>query len=72
MKGSTSITVSVKLSWWLPAYIACVRFVSEMTGLEPDMDRVEVWIRRGIKLQLSIPKGEANDHDRLQGRDHRL
>ena len=52
MKGSTSITVSVKLSWWLPAYIACVRFVSEMTGLEPDMDRVEVWIRRGIKLQL--------------------
>jgi len=47
-----SITVSIKLAWWLPAYIACVRFMSDTTGLDPDMDRVESWIRRGVKLQV--------------------
>jgi hypothetical protein len=44
------VTVSIKLAWWVPAYIAGVRFMAELTGLEPDMDRVEKWIRRGIKL----------------------
>lgn len=51
MSAMTS-TVSIKLAWWLPAYIAGVRFMAELTGMEPDMDRVEKWIRRGIKLNI--------------------
>ncbi|RVD77017.1 hypothetical protein [Pseudomonas koreensis] len=50
--SAITVTVSIKLAWWVPAYIAGVRFMSELTGLEPDIDRVQAWIMRGINFQV--------------------
>lgn len=50
--STVSITVSIKIAWWVPAYLAGVRFMSELTGLEPDIDRVQAWIMRGVNLKV--------------------
>ncbi|MEO8641860.1 hypothetical protein [Pseudomonas sp.] len=47
-----NIKVSVKMTWWLRAYLRGVGFACDLTGLEPNMDRVGWWIARGIKVEL--------------------
>jgi hypothetical protein len=48
--STTSITVSIKLAWWVNPYLTGVRIMSELTGLEPDYDRVVATVLRGIKI----------------------
>jgi len=47
-----SITVSIKLAWWLRAYLRGVGFISELTGLEPDPEKVSWWVERGVTIKL--------------------
>jgi hypothetical protein len=47
------ITVSIRLAWWLRAYLHGVRLISELTGLEPDYDKVSYWVSRGTKLKVT-------------------
>lgn len=49
---TVSITVSIKLAWWLRLYLRAVGFACDLTGLEPNMDRVGWWVARGITVKL--------------------
>ncbi len=42
----------IKLRWWLRLYLAAVLGIAELTGMEPDMDKVEWWIKRGLVLRV--------------------
>lgn len=46
------LMVSVKLAWWLRAYLYGVQLTSNLTGLEPDPDKVVGWVGRGVKLKV--------------------
>lgn len=45
-----TVTISIRVSWWLRWYLAGVALMCRMTGGQPDMDRVAYWVRRAIKL----------------------
>lgn len=47
--------VAVRWRWWFPAYMACLRVGVAVTGLEPNWDRVEWWIRRGLVARVDRP-----------------
>lgn len=38
------------VAWWLRWYLLGVILMSKLTGLEPDWDKVEVWMDRAIKI----------------------
>lgn len=52
MRARCQIMVRVSLRWWLPLYILGVRLMSELTGLEPDPDKVRYWVKKGIKFKV--------------------
>lgn len=45
--------VAVRMRWWLRCYLAAVMWFAKATGMEPDWDRVEGWIRRGLVLRTT-------------------
>jgi hypothetical protein len=48
---AVSLTVSVKLAWWLLLYLDGVLLMQAITGLDPDMEKVERMISRGIRVR---------------------
>lgn len=42
----------IKLRWWLRLYLAAVLGMAKLTGMEPDMAKVEWWIKRGLVLRV--------------------
>lgn len=55
-------TASVRLRWWLRWYLAAVVWFSRATGMEPDWERVERWIRRGLVLRTTgVGDGRCTD-----------
>lgn len=44
--------VRVHRAWWLRWYLAGVVMMSLATGREPDLVKVQGWIRRGLKVKL--------------------
>lgn len=45
-----SVQVAVKHKWWLKYYLAGVLFMRQVTGLEPNEERLVRWILRGIRV----------------------
>ena len=55
------VTLKPKISWWLNyLYLPLVRFLSMVTGLEPDKEKLEFWIRKGIKIKIESIDFEDN------------
>lgn len=48
-----TVTASVRMRWWLRCYLAAVVWTARATGLEPNWERVERWIRRGLVLRTT-------------------
>lgn len=46
-----TVTASIRLRWWLRWYLAVVVWTARVTGLEPNWDRVEWWIHRGLVVR---------------------
>lgn len=46
-----AVTANVRMRWWLRCYLAAVVWFARKTGMEPDWDRVERWIRRGLVVR---------------------
>lgn len=42
----------IKLRWWLRLYLAAVLGMAELTGMKPDMAKVEWWIKHGLVLRV--------------------
>lgn len=50
---AATVRASIRMRWWLRCYLAAVMWFARATGMEPDWDRVERWIRRGLVLQTT-------------------
>lgn len=52
MIATVSVRVSVRLRWWLKAYLYAVGGWSLLTGLEPDMAKVARMVKRGTVARV--------------------
>lgn len=53
MATCSALTVELKARWWVIPYLNSVVLVSQLTGLEPDIEKVVgLIVRRGIKLKV--------------------
>lgn len=50
---AATVRESIRMRWWLRCYLAAVMWFARITGMEPDWDRVDRWIRRGLVLQMT-------------------
>ncbi len=48
-----TVTASVRLRWWLRWYLAAVVSFARATGMDPNWDRVECLIRRGLVIRAA-------------------
>lgn len=48
----SKITITVRVSWWVPHYINGVALCAWLMGSQPDMDRVAAKVLKGIRLQM--------------------
>lgn len=46
-----TVRASIRMRWWLRCYLAAVMWFARVTGMEPDWDRVDRWIRRGLVVR---------------------
>lgn len=52
MAGRRYVRLVVKQRWWLRWYLDGVVIMAELSGAEPDMEKVEATIERGLVLQV--------------------
>jgi hypothetical protein len=50
--ATTTITLTIKVRWWLRWYLAGVLLTSRVTGLVPDLAKVDYWIGRGVRFTV--------------------
>lgn len=48
-----TVTAPVRLRWWLRWYLAAVVWFARATGMDPNWNRVEWWIRRGLVIRAA-------------------
>ena len=48
----TTITATLKWRWWLKSYLFGVLLMDRLTACEPNWDRVQHWVRKGIKIEF--------------------
>ena len=45
------VELTVKVSWWVVPYIQSVALFCQMTGLQPDFEKVKRTVLRGIRVE---------------------
>ncbi|WP_177332424.1 MULTISPECIES: hypothetical protein [Pseudomonas] len=45
-------TIVCRHRWWLKFYLAGVLAMAQMTGREPNPERVSYWVVRGLKVEV--------------------
>lgn len=58
MQCHLTITLKVKVAWWVPVYVNTVAFIFRLTNQLPDEDKMAYWIQRGITIELEDPVPE--------------
>lgn len=48
-----TVTVSIKVAWWVKPYLCGVLLTSCLTGRQPDPDRVGAWVQRGMTMTMT-------------------
>lgn len=43
--------IEIRVAWWLFPYLNTVRALSFLLDVEPNMDRVDYWIRKGLTFK---------------------
>ena len=46
-----TVTLTVKVAWWVRPYLYGVVLMSRLTGFEPDLDKVEVVVLKGLRVR---------------------
>ncbi|MGK2829228.1 hypothetical protein ACSI5F_03865 [Ralstonia pseudosolanacearum] len=46
------LSARVTTAWWLPWYLRSVALFATLTGMRPNMAKVEATIRRGIRTHV--------------------
>lgn len=45
-----SMTIKVRIAWWVRWYISGVSLFAMLTGLEPDIEKVKATAMNGVRL----------------------
>lgn len=45
-----TVTISVRVAWWVRWYLSGVMFAAWITGATPDATKAARWIRRGLSV----------------------
>lgn len=45
-----TVTISVRVAWWVRWYLSGVTFAALISGATPDAIKVNRWIRRGLSV----------------------
>jgi hypothetical protein len=48
----TTLTLKVSIAWWLPVYLQTLKTLCQITGMEPNMERVGYWVSRALKTEV--------------------
>lgn len=46
------MSVRIKLSWWLRVYLNTLGVLCNLTGMEPNNERVGLWISKGVRVKI--------------------
>lgn len=46
------LVLEVRVAWWLKAYLAGLQMMSFLMDAEPDWDKVQAMIGRGIRVSI--------------------
>ncbi|WP_434642660.1 hypothetical protein [Achromobacter piechaudii] len=49
-----TVTISVRVAWWVHWYVSGVASVAEITGSSPGAAKVTGWIRRGLSVRVTV------------------
>lgn len=55
MRCHLTITLKVKVAWWVPVYVNTIAFICRLTDQLPDEDKMAYWVQRGITIELDDP-----------------
>lgn len=47
-----TITLDVRIAWWLRHYLFGVATMCALTGMEPNPDRLHYWIDKGVTVKV--------------------
>jgi len=53
-----TVTIQVRLAWWVRLYLRSVVVFARLTGIEPDMDKMGAMIQRGLHTRLKAAPHE--------------
>lgn len=57
MSSDRAVVMQARVRWWLKWYIRSVVLAANLTGLEPNWDRLEFWIRRALHWRVVGRRG---------------
>lgn len=46
-----TLTVNIKLAWWLKVYLNTLHALCYLMDCEPNMDRAGYWISKGVSVK---------------------
>lgn len=46
-----TMVVRIHVAWWVLWYLASVALTSQVTGLPPDLRKVDFWVSRGVRVR---------------------
>lgn len=49
--AQTSITLRITMAWWWKPYVYGLATMAAITGREPNWERVNVWVKRAMKVR---------------------
>lgn len=47
------LTFKVRIAWWLKPYFYVLATISAITGMEPNYERVNYWIKRAVTVKAT-------------------
>ena len=45
------VHLEIRVAWWVFPYLNTVRWMSYLIDVEPNMDRVDYWLRKGLTIK---------------------
>lgn len=52
----STLTVTIRMAWWVKPYLCGVLLTAWLTGRQPDPDRVGAWVQRGMTMKMTEVK----------------
>lgn len=49
--SASVMCIEIRVAWWLFPYLNTVRVLCYLLGVEPNMDRVDYWVRKGLTFK---------------------